>query len=217
MHQMGGPAHERRARKPDPAVMQTTPDDFSLLRVLVIDDQSHVRHWVRTVLQKAGITDIVDAGDGREALAAVTSPGGRFDLILCDLRMPERDGIETIRAFAALGIDSAIAIMSVEDERFIETAGLLASAQGLRLIGTVPKPLTADKLQTIVARMRAGTDDPVSALVMAPEEDLKHAFQHGEFVLQYQPMIYGSNAKLAGVEALVRWEHPTLGMFQPAD
>ena len=83
-------------------------DDESLrgLRVLLIDDQSHVRTWVRNVLLGFGITDVVDAGNGRDALAAVTEPGSWFDLIFCDLRMPERDGVETIRSFAALGTGS---------------------------------------------------------------------------------------------------------------
>jgi len=47
-------------------------EDPSQVRVLVIDDQTHVRHWVRTVLKTIGITDVVEAADGRDALAAVT-------------------------------------------------------------------------------------------------------------------------------------------------
>src|SRR5579871_5074754 len=128
--------------------------DPSSLRVLIIDDQSHVRTYVRTVLKNAGVTDVTEAGDGAQALATVTQPGAPFDLILCDLRMPERDGIETIRALSALGIQSAFAIMSVEEERVIETAGLLAEMQGLRLLGTAPKPLTAEKLDVLFAKMR---------------------------------------------------------------
>ena len=106
------------------------PFDPASLKVLVIDDQSHVQNWVRKVLEHAGVVDIREAADGGEALAAVTQPGAWFDLILCDLQMPGRDGIETIRAFAALGLESAIAILSVEEERVIETAGMLAEVQG---------------------------------------------------------------------------------------
>ena len=123
---------------PDDSAINERPGlDRTALNVLVIDDQSHVRSWVRTVLKNAGLTNVTEASDGAKALAAVTQPGAWFDLILCDLRMPERDGIETIRAFAALGLESAIAIMSVEEERVIETAGMLAEVQGLRLLGTV--------------------------------------------------------------------------------
>src|SRR5471032_1953961 len=128
--------------------------DPAALKVLIIDDQLHVRTYVRTVLKNAGVTDVTEAGDGAQALAAVTQPGAWFDLILCDLRMPERDGIETIRAFAALGLESPIAIISVEEERVIETAGMLAEVQGLRLLGTIAKPLTAEKLDMLFAKMR---------------------------------------------------------------
>lgn len=40
-------------------------DDYSRLRVLVIDDQSHVRTWARNVLKAAGITEVTEAGTGR--------------------------------------------------------------------------------------------------------------------------------------------------------
>ena len=196
--------------------MTRPAEDPSQVRVLVIDDQTHVRHWVRTVLKTIGITDVVEAADGRDALAAVTQPGAWFDLILCDLRMPERDGIETIRSFAALGLESAIAIMSIEEERVIETAGMLAQVQGLRLLGTIPKPLTVEKLQPLLERMREVPRATVGETVMAPETDLRNAFVRGELFLLYQPKIRMRTGQFAGVEALVRWKHPELGMFQPA-
>src|ERR1035437_2566247 len=194
----------------------TMPDDSTLLRVLVVDDQSHVRSWVRNVLKTMGITGVTEAADGRDALAAVTKPGEWFDLILCDLRMPERDGIETIRAFAALGLESAIAIMSIEDERIIETAGMLAEAQGLRMLGTIPKPLTAEKLEPILERMREPCGDRVDDTVIAPDQDFTNAFKHAELFFLYQPKVWMRTGKVAGVEALVRWKHPEFRLFQPA-
>jgi EAL domain-containing protein (putative c-di-GMP-specific phosphodiesterase class I) len=189
--------------------------DPAALTVLIIDDQSHVRGWVRTVLKNAGITQVSEASDGGEAMAAVTHPGAWFDLILCDLRMPERDGIETIRAFAALGLESSIAIMSVEEERVIETAGMLAEVQGLRLLGTVAKPLTSEKLEALFAKMRSATPRHADEMQMAPESDLTNAFVRQELTLVYQPKIWMRTGKFAGVESLVRWKHPALGLFQP--
>ncbi len=189
--------------------------DPAALSVLIVDDQSHVRNWVRTVLANAGVVNITEAADGGAALAAVTRPGAWFDLILCDLRMPERDGIETIRAFAALGLESAIAIMSVEEERVIETAGMLAEVQGLHVLGTVAKPLTAEKLHALFARMNAAPARKSGEANMAPEADLANAFIRNELTLVYQPKIWMRTGKFAGVESLVRWKHPALGMFQP--
>jgi EAL domain-containing protein (putative c-di-GMP-specific phosphodiesterase class I) len=190
--------------------------DASSMSVLIIDDQEHVRTYVRTVLKNAGVTAITEAGDGKQALAAVMQPGAWFDLILCDLRMPERDGIETIRSFASLGIHSAIAIMSVEEERVIETAGLLAEMQGLRLLGSVPKPLTADKLDALFAKLRDDQSNAAVDAVMAPESDLPAAFAREQFRLVYQPKIAMRTGTFAGVEALVRWKHPSMGVLYPA-
>jgi EAL domain-containing protein (putative c-di-GMP-specific phosphodiesterase class I) len=192
------------------------PSEEVGIRVLVVDDQSHVRNWVRMVLRTMGITDVTEAADGRDALAAVTQPGGSFDLILCDLRMPERDGIETIRAFGALGLVSALAIMSIEEERVIETAGMLAELQGLRMLGTISKPLTAEKLQPILKRMREVPGEQKDDVATAPGRDFASAFARDELIYLYQPKIWMRSGEFAGVEALVRWKHPELGLFQPA-
>jgi EAL domain-containing protein (putative c-di-GMP-specific phosphodiesterase class I)/FixJ family two-component response regulator len=196
--------------------MTATREDLSVMRVLVIDDQSQVRSWVHTVLNSMGITQITDAEDGRDAFAAVTKPGAAFDLILCDLRMPERDGVETIRSFASLGLTSAIAIMSVEDERIIETVGMLAGVQGLRMLGTIQKPLTVEKLQPLLDRLHLVQGSRHNDAVQAPVEDFENAFKRGELCLHYQPKIWIRTGRFAGVEALVRWKHPELGVIQPA-
>ena len=47
--------------------------------------------------------------------------------------------------------------------------------------------------------------------------DLATAVQRGQLRLDYQPVIHLGTGEIAGVEALVRWEHPTLGRLGPAD
>ena len=69
---------------------------FASLSVLVVDDQEHVRRWIRRVLVDMGITKIAEASDGKDALARVAAPGAGFDLILCDLKMPGFDGVQLI-------------------------------------------------------------------------------------------------------------------------
>jgi len=191
-------------------------DDYSRLSVLIVDDQSHVRTWTRNVLKAAGITNVTEAEDGKQAVALVTQPGAAFDLIFCDLRMPEQDGIETIRAFGKLGVQTAIAIMSIEEERVIETAGMLADVQGLHLLGTVPKPLTAEKLEPVLKRLRETPGEKPNSAVVAPVEDFAQAFARNELFFAYQPKVSMRSGKFTGVEALVRWKHPSLGVLQPA-
>lgn len=51
----------------------------------------------------------------------------------------------------------------------------------------------------------------------ALETSLRHAIDNEEFVLHYQPRLAVDTLKITGVEALVRWEHPQLGMVSPAE
>ncbi len=49
------------------------------------------------------------------------------------------------------------------------------------------------------------------------EDDLRRAITDGELTIAYQPLIRARDERLQGVEALVRWEHPTLGLIPPED
>jgi EAL domain-containing protein (putative c-di-GMP-specific phosphodiesterase class I)/ActR/RegA family two-component response regulator len=185
--------------------------DYSNLSVLVIDDQQVARQWDRGVLESLGIERVVEASSGREAMQAVTERGARFDLILCDLRMPGKDGIETIRMLASLGLDCAVAILSVEDERVIESAGLLATMRGLNLVGAVSKPLTVEKLELILQGTTEAHTPKVPVAIDLAESELAEALSRGELEMHYQPKIQMFSGECVGAEATIHWMHPRHG------
>ncbi|MEE3715281.1 EAL domain-containing protein [Tumidithrix elongata RA019] len=47
------------------------------------------------------------------------------------------------------------------------------------------------------------------------ETDLRHALERSEFVVYYQPIVVTATGQIGGFEALVRWQHPTLGFIIP--
>lgn len=65
-----------------------------LEKILIIDDESSLRHMLRLVLEREGYC-ISDAANGMAALALMEEES--FDLILCDVRMPEMDGLTFLR------------------------------------------------------------------------------------------------------------------------
>lgn len=62
-------------------------------RVLVVDDEENLRHLVELILGRAGYV-VTTAGDGREALGRL----GEADVVLCDIKMPEMDGLAFLDA-----------------------------------------------------------------------------------------------------------------------
>ncbi|HAQ85894.1 MAG TPA: GGDEF domain-containing protein, partial [Pseudomonas sp.] len=49
------------------------------------------------------------------------------------------------------------------------------------------------------------------------ESDLRHALEQQQFVLHYQPQYLADGHTLTGVEALLRWQHPSRGLVPPGD
>ena len=78
-------------------------------RILIVDDEENMLHMLKTILSKAGY-DVELARDGREGLIKVAS--SKFDIVLCDLRMPEMDGMDFLNGLKEKKIDQTIIMMS---------------------------------------------------------------------------------------------------------
>lgn len=68
------------------------------MKVMLIDDSSTMRKIQRRVLESMGITDIVEAGNGKEGLEKIKEHNNDFTFVLCDINMPEMNGMETLKA-----------------------------------------------------------------------------------------------------------------------
>ena len=89
-------------------------------RILIVDDEGHIREVIRVALKKAGM-DVIEARDGKEALArfAADMP----DLIVLDIGMPEFDGLDVCREIRK-GFDVPILFLSARDEEIDRILGL---------------------------------------------------------------------------------------------
>jgi len=112
-----------------------------MARILAVDDDDQTRRLLRAMLEQAG-HDVADAGDGNEALAIVrTNPP---ELVIMDIVMPEKEGIETImdtrRDFPDLPIVAISGGGQIAGECY------LAMAQKLGATRTLAKPFGRDEL-----------------------------------------------------------------------
>lgn len=117
------------------------------LRVMVVDDDATSRELVCFQLHLLGIANIVQAHDGLHALQVLASLPSPPECLVCDVFMPNRDGIELLAELAQQGFRGGIILLSGGDMQMLDIAGEIASAQGLQILATLPKPLALDTLR----------------------------------------------------------------------
>ena len=89
-------------------------------RILIVDDDLHIREVIRVALKKAGMT-VSEARDGNEALSRF--PNDRPDLVVLDIGMPELDGLDVCREIRKSS-DVPILFLSARDEEIDRILGL---------------------------------------------------------------------------------------------
>src|SRR3982075_1234702 len=89
-------------------------------RILIVDDDLHIREVIRVALRKAGMT-VFEARDGKEALTRFS--GDRPDLIILDIGMPEFDGRDVCREVRKSS-DVPILFLSARDDEIDRVLGL---------------------------------------------------------------------------------------------
>ena len=65
-----------------------------MAKILIVDDAAFMRMMVKDNLKKAGYTDFIEAGNGEEAMNLYNEQNP--DIVLLDITMPVKDGIETL-------------------------------------------------------------------------------------------------------------------------
>jgi len=107
-------------------------DDGEAIRVLVVDDHALFRRGLQMVLEQEPDIDVVgEAGDGTEAVdrAAETMP----DIVLMDVRMPRRGGIDACSAIKEIVPSAKIIMLTISDEEGDLYDAIKAGAMGYLL------------------------------------------------------------------------------------
>ena len=103
-----------------------------MIRVLIADDQMLIRQGIRTLLQMdQGISVVGEAADGAETVEKVLAMS--VDVLLLDIRMPCRDGIEVLRVLSEREALPPTLILTTFDDSDVVLDGIRAGARGFLL------------------------------------------------------------------------------------
>ena len=124
----------------------------SELQVMVVEDHGFQRRIALRLLSELGIERVLEGADGLHALEVLRKQATPPDVVLVDLDMPGMDGIECIGHIAQERLARAVVVVSALDPALLNTVQTMARAYGLRVLGSVEKPLTRDKLEATLNR-----------------------------------------------------------------
>ena len=127
-------------------------------KILVVDDDAHIREVVLFALEKAGL-EAIEAGDGRKALQVFGATS--LDLIVLDIAMPEMDGLAVCREIRRHS-DVPILFLSSRTDVVDRVVGLEIGGDDYVTKPFSPRELVA-RVQTILKRARVRVDDQPDA------------------------------------------------------
>ncbi|MBR1624064.1 MAG: EAL domain-containing response regulator, partial [Pseudobutyrivibrio sp.] len=164
--------------------------------------------------------NVVLADNGEEALEALRKLQDTISLVLLDLVMPRMDGHQVLREMSKDKVLSTIPVIVLTSESSTEVTTLdLGAADFIAKPYESPDVILARISKTIQLYesikniSEANKDNAGNSLL----SDMGEAINEGQFVVYYQPKyaIQGEEPVLSSAEALVRWNHPELGMINP--
>lgn len=181
--------------------------------IVLLDDHLIQLKLLKRSLLALGAETVSCFDNVDEALAFVEIHS--VDLIICDLSMPDKDGIDMLLMLNQLGFKGEVAIISAMDLPIIATVKSMCDGFSFDLIAEISKPFKAEVLQELVSHKRRVPPSVPQNRYDVTDESFLIGLANGELCNYYQPQVELHTCTVIGVEALARWRHPTLGILTP--
>lgn len=123
-----------------------TATNTSKLSVLLVDDDPFFHMIVREMLDILQVADLTVAHNGKEALQVLSHRATPPDVMICDVFMPDMDGLEILDKLSDIRFGGRILMVSGGDASMLNLSQFLGKRYGLNIVASVVKPLTLEQL-----------------------------------------------------------------------
>jgi CheY-like chemotaxis protein len=118
--------------------------------VMLIDDDAFSQEIMRKTFSGWGATDIRQASNGKKAVFLLDAMQAHPDVVICDIFMPDMDGIELIGELVKRQFKGGLVFVSGVNLDMLEVAQFLAVQKGLRVLAVFVKPILPDALRKVM-------------------------------------------------------------------
>lgn len=122
------------------------------IRVLLLDDDKFTLEFVGDMLLELGVAEVIKAENGEQGLAMLAGLSSQPDILICDLSMPEMDGVGFLMHLGMQGYVGKIILISGAQQHLLSGMDMYSSKLGLIPLGTLIKPIARDELASIITR-----------------------------------------------------------------
>ena len=182
-------------------------------RALIIDDESGVRQSLGLILEDEGY-EVATAADADQGLRAARAE--RFDVVLCDVRMPGRGGLEILEQLIAAQPDATVLVMSAfgQIEQALEAVRkgawdyLAKPFTGQELLLAIRKADERERLRRENRRLRrALSHGGAGVSIAAASAAMREVFELVERAAEYKTTVLVTGESGAGKEVVARAVH----------
>ena len=113
-------------------------------KILVVDDAVFMRTTVSNALKKAGYEELIDAGNGAQAVEQFSKE--HPDLVIMDITMPEMDGLQALKAIKEIDPGAKVVMCSAMGQE-----AMVIEAINLGALDFIVKPFKPDRLLKTVS------------------------------------------------------------------